>query len=134
MTNQFKSATANWWIFCSLLLLLPGTSWTQENTNQNKYRQQGQELPTPKDYRNAAGAPGNAYWQQQADYKIDIVLDDKTQIISGEETITYHNNSPDPLGYLWLQLDQNRRAKESDTYKINTQEIKEDIRCWTLKG
>ena len=134
MTNQFKSATANWWIFCSLLLLLPGTSWTQENTNQNKFRQLGQELPTPNAFRNAAGAPGNAYWQQQADYKIDIVLDDKTQIISGEETITYHNNSPDPLGYLWLQLDQNRRAKESDTYKINTQEINEDISFWTLKG
>ncbi len=81
-----------------------------------KFQQLDQELPTPNVYRTATGAPGHQYWQQQADYKIALELDDDTQRIYGEETITYHNNSPDALEYLWLQLDQNRRAKDSDTY------------------
>ncbi len=134
MTNQPSSIKYLWRTLCLLLLVLPSSIWAQENTNQNKFRQLGQELPTPNVYRNAAGAPGHGYWQQQADYKIDIVLDDKTQSISGEETITYHNNSPDKLTYLWLQLDQNRRAKDSDTYKISTQEVDENISFWTIKG
>ncbi len=96
------------------------TSFGQENTNTNKFKQLGQELPSPNMYRNASGAPGHLYWQQQADYKMDITLDDDNQKIYGEETITYHNNSPDNLRYLWLQLDQNMRAKDSDTYKIRT--------------
>ena len=79
----------------------------QPNLNNNKFRQLGQELPTPNVYRTASGAPGHQYWQQQADYVMNIELDDEKQTIQGEETITYHNNSPDPLEYLWLQLDQN---------------------------
>ncbi len=90
----------------------------QPNTNQNKFKQLGQELPTPNSYRTASGAPGHAYWQQQADYVMEIKLDDTSQKVYGEETITYHNNSPDALTYLWLQLDQNMRSKSSDTYKI----------------
>jgi hypothetical protein len=81
--------------------------------NTNKFRQLYQEFSTPNQYRTAAGAPGHAYYQQQADYKIDLELDDKNQKIYGEETITYTNNSPDNLEYLWLQLDQNVRAKDS---------------------
>ena len=93
--------------------------WAQkDNLNTNKFKQLGQELPTPNVYRNAAGAPGHEYWQQKADYSIDLELDDKEQKIYGEETITYTNNSPDALDYLWLQLDQNVRAKDSDTKKI----------------
>ncbi|MEE9273121.1 MAG: M1 family metallopeptidase [Robiginitomaculum sp.] len=73
-----------------------------------KFRQLGTDLPTANVYRSASGAPGPSYWQQQADYKIDVVLDeDKRQIIASE-TITYTNNSPDSLNYLWVQLDQNR--------------------------
>ncbi len=96
---------------------------SQENTNQNKFKQLGQELPTPNVYRNAAGAPGHQYWQQQADYVIDLELDDETQKILGEETITYHNNSPDALEYLWVQLDQNVRAKDADKYSTRTSKI-----------
>ncbi|QED36264.1 M1 family metallopeptidase [Antarcticibacterium arcticum] len=81
--------------------------------NENKFRQLYDELATPNQYRTAAGAPGSAYYQNQADYKMDIELDDKTQILKGVETITYHNNSPDPLEYLWVQLDQNIRSKDS---------------------
>lgn len=95
----------------------------QENTNQNPFRQLGQELPTPNTYRTASGDKGHEYWQQQADYDMKIRLDDETQKIYGEETITYTNNSPDDLDYLWVQLDQNVRAKESDRYKIQQQTL-----------
>ncbi len=105
-----------------------------ENTNKNKFRQLGQELPTPNIYRTASGAPGHAYWQQQADYMMNIVLNDEKQTISGEETITYHNNSPDVLEYLWLQLDQNVRAKDSDTYKIRTNSISDKMSLRQLSG
>jgi hypothetical protein len=95
------------------------------NLNYNKFKQLHEEWPTPNIYRTAAGAPGHAYWQQKADYAIKIELDDKLQRISGEETITYHNLSPDPLTYLWLQLDQNMRAKDSDSHAISTSTIRD---------
>ena len=97
------------------------------NTNNNKFRQLGQELPTPNVYRTASGAPGHMYWQQQADYVMNLELDDEKQILRGDETITYHNNSPDPLDYLWLQLDQNVRSKDSDSHKIRTGEISDKM-------
>lgn len=79
----------------------------------NVFRQMGSEFATPNVYRNAAGAPGPMYWQQQADYKIKIILDDQKQQIHGNEVISYYNNSPGPLNYLWVQLDQNVREKGS---------------------
>ncbi|WP_295180646.1 M1 family metallopeptidase [uncultured Christiangramia sp.] len=85
----------------------------QGHTNQNKFRQMYQELATPNQYRTASGAPGPAYYQNEADYKMDIVLDDKNSVLTGEETITYHNNSPQDLEYLWVQLDQNIRKKDA---------------------
>ncbi|TXK37488.1 M1 family metallopeptidase [Pontibacter qinzhouensis] len=72
-----------------------------------KFGQLGQELPTPNTYRTASGAPGHQYWQQRADYTIKVELNDQNQSVTGSETITYTNNSPDVLTYLWLQLDQN---------------------------
>jgi len=102
-----------------------GLSAQSENINKNPFRQLGQELPTPNVYRNAAGAPGHQYWQQQADYEMDIRLDDEQQRIYGSSKITYHNNSPDALDYLWIQLDQNVRALDSDTYKIRTNKVNE---------
>ena len=116
-------------IALSLILSLTFSShlFSQENTNQNKFRQLGQELPTPNVYRTASGAPGHQYWQQKADYVMNIELDDDKQRIYGEETITYHNNSPDALTYLWLQLDQNMRAKDSDTQKIKTNNISDKM-------
>jgi hypothetical protein len=108
-------------------------SIAQENTNKNKFRQLKQELATPNVYRTASGAPGHEYWQQKADYKIAIKLDDKSQRIHGEETITYFNQSPDVLKYLWVQLDQNMRAKDSDTRKISTVEINESVSFSQLK-
>jgi len=99
----------------------------QENTDQSKFRQLGTEIPTPNVYRTASGAPGHEYWQQKADYRMKIKLDDETQRIHGEETITYYNNSPDALRYIWLQLDQNVRAKDSDSRKIRQKKYGKDI-------
>ncbi|MFG0264852.1 MAG: M1 family metallopeptidase, partial [Rhodopirellula sp. JB055] len=70
-------------------------------------------LPTPNVYRTASGAPGPQYWQQRADYTIDVKLDDENQSLSGTCQITYHNQSPDTLDYLWVQLDQNRFKNDS---------------------
>ncbi len=110
-----------------ILLFFNLTLIAQENTNVNKFKQLGQELPTPNSYRSASGAPGHEYWQQKADYVMNIELDDDKQKIYGEETITYYNNSPDELVYLWLQLDQNVRAKDSDSHKITTNKIGEKM-------
>lgn len=108
-----------------LLALLSTSVWAQQNINDNPFKQLGQELPTPNDFRTAAGAPGAEYWQNRADYTMDIRLDDENQKIYGEETITYHNDSPDQLYYLWLQLDQNVRAQGSDKSLISTSSFDE---------
>ncbi|MEM9673835.1 MAG: M1 family metallopeptidase [Bacteroidota bacterium] len=94
---------------------------------QGKFEQLDPELPTPNEYRSASGAPGYKYWQQQADYKIKVELNDKNQSIAGSETITYYNNSPDPLSYLWLQLDQNMRAADSATPQIETSRVRDSL-------
>ena len=107
------------------LFLTAGLSAQTENINKNPFRQLYNELPTPNVYRNAAGAPGHEYWQQQADYEMAIRLDDAEQKIYGTSKIAYHNNSPDPLDYLWIQLDQNVRALDSDTYKVGTSNVNE---------
>ncbi|QJD95059.1 M1 family metallopeptidase [Mucilaginibacter robiniae] len=73
----------------------------------NKFEQLGTILTTPNEQRTASGAPGVKYWQQRADYNIKCELDEKNQKLTGSETITYFNNSPDPLDYIWLQLDEN---------------------------
>ncbi|MEL6253542.1 MAG: M1 family metallopeptidase [Bacteroidota bacterium] len=110
-------------IFLTLAWVVSAFAQEVPNTNQNKFRQMGQDLPTPNSYRTASGAPGNEYWQNEADYVMEITLDDAKQTISGTETVTYHNYSPDRLSYLWVQLDQNMRAKDSDSYKIRTGEM-----------
>jgi len=76
----------------------------------NKFEQLGTILPTPNEQRTASGAPGVKYWQQRADYDIKCELDENTQTLKGSETITYYNNSPDVLTYLWLQLDENQHS------------------------
>ena len=110
------------YFLCTLSIACLSTTVTAqkdpESINRSKFRQIKQEAPTPNVYRTASGAPGHLYWQNEADYEMQIELDDATQRLHGTETITYHNNSPDELAYLWVQLDQNVRAKESDTRKI----------------
>ncbi len=93
--------------------------------SQKKFAQLDQELPTPNEFRNAAGAPGHHYYQQKADYKMNITIDDETQKLSGFETITYTNNSPDKLDYLWLQLDQNIYSVDSDSKIIEIEKMED---------
>ncbi len=92
---------------------------------QSKFAQLDQLLPTPNEYRNASGGPGHAYYQQKADYKIALSIDDKTQKLTGLETITYTNNSPDYLEFLWLQLDQNIYNQDSESKLIEVEKMED---------
>jgi hypothetical protein len=65
------------------------------------------------EYRSASGQPGPAYWQNRADYKINVKLDTAEKRVTGTVVINYKNNSPDPLKFLWLQLDQNIYREDS---------------------
>ncbi|AUP78405.1 M1 family metallopeptidase [Flavivirga eckloniae] len=95
----------------------------QGHTDQNKFRQMKDVLPTPNTTRTASGAPGYEYTQQKVDYIMDIRLDESKNQIFGNEKITYHNNSKDHLEYLWVQLDQNMRARDSKTPDINSEDF-----------
>ena len=99
--------------FFILFLFLAPYMCAQDNLNNSKFKQLYEELPTPNVYRTASGAPGHEYYQQKADYQINVELDEEKNILEGNEIITYTNNSPDVLNYLWVQLDQNVRAKNS---------------------
>ena len=119
-----------------VLLLLPAMLFAQEKTapvttrqagkyDTNKFSQMYDLLATPNMFRTASGAPGPAYYQQQADYKINVELDDKKSTLTGSETVTYYNNSPDTLEYLWVQLDQNQAAKTSQTPLAESQRMEQ---------
>lgn len=107
--------------------------YKQKDTEwERKFEQLGTMLPTPNVYRTASGAPGHQYWQQKADYKMRVTLNDDNQSITGSETITYYNNSPDDLSYLWIQLDQNVRAEDSHTPLINTSSMTDITSTYSL--
>jgi hypothetical protein len=93
----------------------------QGHTDINKFSQMYAEMATPNMFRTASGAPGPAYYQQRADYKINLELDDKLSRMYGSETVTYYNNSPESLDYLWVQLDQNIARRDSQTPLIDSQ-------------
>ena len=107
--------------FFSLILWSQDTPTEREggHLNNNKFKQLYEEFSTPNRYRTASGAPGDSYYQQQVDYLMDLELDDRNTKLYGEETITYSNNSPDALPYLWVQLDQNIRQKEAPALEKN---------------
>lgn len=106
----------------------------KELYNNNKFKQLEEELPTPNVYRTGSGAPGHQYWQQKADYSIEATLDEATHTLTGKERITYSNNSPNPIKYLWVQLDQNMRARNSNTYKIQQNTISDEASLRKLKS
>ena len=117
-------------VYCLIVVLIVPQIYSQqvdnkknENINTNKFRQLYQEFSSPNIYRAASGAPGPAYYQQQADYKINVELDDKNKMIYGDETITYTNNSPQKLDYLWVQLDQNVRKKDSPSLDRDSESV-----------
>ena len=93
------------------------------HTDQNKFRQLKDVLPTPNNRRTASGAPGYEYTQQKVDYVMDIVVDEDKNLLTGNESITYQNNSKDYLEYLWVQLDQNMRAPDSKTPLAKSEDL-----------
>ena len=119
-------------IFSAILILIAPTILIGQKTD--KFKQLYEEFPTPTNVRTGAGGPGSGYWQQKADYVITLRLDDNTQRIYGEETVTYTNNSPEVLEYLWLQLDQNQKSKDSDSYKISTGTMNSQMSLRELKA
>ncbi len=94
---------------------------------QGKFEQLDQMLPTPNSYRSSSGAPGADYWQQRADYVINVELNDENQSITGTETITYYNNAPEDLKYLWLQLDQNIHSEGNLTSTTSGGSIRDSV-------
>jgi hypothetical protein len=113
----------------TLVAAITGSAFGQQF--DDKFRQLDELLPTPTDTRTASGAPGHAYWQQRADYKIRARLDEANRAVSGSETVTYHNNSPDTLNYLWVQLDQNMFRADSDNRNISSYPSRE---AWRTAG
>jgi hypothetical protein len=119
-------------ILVVLFLLTVQVAWAQETPKwQGKFEQLEQTLPTPNEYRTGSGAPGPKYWQQKADYTIAVELNDDNQTITGTETITYHNNSPDVLKYLWMQLDQNILADDNTLSTTGTGTVKDSAAART---
>lgn len=121
MTNAMKLSTDTIVRTAVLLLILViakvGTAQPLVNRKygqEDKFRQLDELLPTPNDQRAASGAPGPEYWQQEANYVIDVELDDQQQRISGSAFISYTNRSPHKLDYIWLQLDANIFSPHSD--------------------
>ncbi len=123
---------------------LAGNAYAQNIRNNpasnhgNKFEQLGSIISDPNMYRSASGAPGPNYWQQKADYVINVELDDQNRTITGSETITYTNNSPDPLTYLWLQLDENEHAgnaenKSFDGSRMGARVPESQLRAMTEK-
>ena len=117
-----------------ICLLVAGAAFAQEKGWQGKFEQLDQMLPTPNETRSGSGAPGPKYWQQQADYVINAELNDENQSITGSETITYTNNSPDPLKYLWIQLDQNINEQGNNTQKTSTNSVTNNINTKAIAG
>ena len=99
----------------------------QDNQWQGKFEQLGTNLPTPNEYRTGSGAPGAAYWQQKADYDMEIEINDEDQRLTGKESITYYNNSPDVLKYLWVQLAQNVREPETNSLKVRQNALRDSL-------
>ncbi len=123
-------------IFFPILVFLVfywGNLFAQVHTNQNMFRQLVEELPTPNSYRTATGRPGPDYFQQQVDYNMNISLDENVKSIAGEATIIYHNNSPEILNYLWLQLDQNVREPKSFGSEIKQGKMSGEMKMSVLE-
>ncbi|OEJ99336.1 aminopeptidase [Flavivirga aquatica] len=108
-------------LFSSSILNAQNQPW------QGKFEPIDRIIAPPNIYRTASGAPGKAYWQQRANYKIKATLDEKNNTLTGEETITYFNNSPDNLSYLWIQLEQNVNKKENEDFGAVNNRIKDSI-------
>jgi Peptidase family M1 domain len=121
-------------------LIFSGTALFAQNINNNagsnhanKFEQLGSVLPTPNEYRTASGAPGTKYWQQRCDYDIKCELDEKNLMLKGSETVTYFNNSPDVLTFLWLQLDENEHSTVNNANYQNSNPMNRRVAAQQLE-
>jgi len=121
--NVYRTIASVFLIFCTVVIPSQNIQNNPQSNHGNKFEQLGTILPTPNEYRSASGAPGGKYWQQRADYDIDVTLDEKNLSIIGTETVTYHNNSPDKLNYVWLQLDENFHDPNSESNYFDENKI-----------
>ena len=117
--ENFKTSSFGYFMSIFVFTITVSAQVNQGHTNANKFKQLYDQFADPNRYHNASGAPGVDYYQQKVDYEMDIELDDANSKLYGEETITYTNNSPDQLPYLWLQLDQNIRKKDAPGLEKN---------------
>ena len=117
--ENFKTSSFGYFMSIFVFTITVSAQVNQGHTNANKFKQLYDQFADPNRYHNASGAPGVDYYQQKVDYVMDIELDDANSKLYGEETITYTNNSPDQLPYLWLQLDQNIRKKDAPGLEKN---------------
>ena len=120
-------------VFSGLLFAFAANATPGNSSGAEAFNQLGQTLPTPNVYRTASGAPGEKYWQQQVDYQIKASLDEEKRRITATSTITYHNQSPDTLRYLWLQMDQNRFKNDSLDRRSRTVTGKDQISYGELR-
>ena len=122
----------------AILLLSFSIGKTQLNNpgsnHANRFEELNYLLPTPNEYRTASGAPGPKYWQQRADYDIAVELDEPNNVLTGSETITYYNNAPTPLTYLWLQLDENFHNPKSENNYANKSSMENKMTHGQLMG
>lgn len=114
-------------LFVVLCLFFAPTITAQNQPWQGKFEPIDNLITPPNFYRNASGAPSSSYWQQRADYNIKAILDETNNTLSGEETITYYNNSPDDLSYLWIQLEQNVNKKGNEDFGSINNSVKDGM-------
>src|SRR5688500_17402421 len=116
-------------ILICLLMAAPAMLRAQNpgSNHGNRFEQLSYLLADPNMYRSASGVPGPKYWQQKADYDITAELDDEKRRLNGSETVTYYNNSPDPLTYIWLQLDENEHDPKSDNNSFDESSMKDKM-------
>lgn len=120
----------SFYVIASLSLLTIDAAAQQNNpgsNHANRFEELSYLLPTPNEYRTASGAPGPRYWQQRADYDIAVELDEPNNILRGGETISYYNNSPNPLSYIWLQIDENYHNPTSGNNLTGTNRIEGEM-------
>ncbi|HTH54529.1 MAG TPA: M1 family metallopeptidase [Cyclobacteriaceae bacterium] len=117
-------------LFFVCFVLLVFSAGAQDKKWAGKFEQLEQMLPTPNTYRTASGSPGPSYWQQRADYDIDVEINDENQLLTGKETITYFNNAPEGMKYVWLQLDQNNLSPGNMTDKTQGSSVRDSVAAY----
>ncbi|MES2681597.1 MAG: M1 family metallopeptidase [Bacteroidota bacterium] len=134
LKNKRRTVSGAFLIFSYLLVPGQNIQNNPQSNHGNKFEQLGTILPTPNEYRTASGAPGSKYWQQRADYDIDVTLDEKNLLSTGSETITYFNNSPDNLSYIWLQVDENLHDPNYEANYFDENKITEPLTDQAVKS